>query len=260
MVPYFTRSEWGAAPPKRDLNPFIPAAVRGVCIHYTGSGSRANISNMAAYLRSIQVHYFNGGNSGEDYPDIAYNVGVDLDGNLYELRGWTVRGGANGTTASNATYPSIFLVMGDADEVTPEMVEAVREAIRRFRAIYPDCLEIHGHREFYGTSCPGPAMAFVQDGSFEPLSAAVESPAPEEEAPMYLVRPEGYWDTYLMGAGEPKHVHDPESVRYLVNAGKITFMGKPVAPGTDYVAVTEAWPVALVRDVAGFDATKGTRQ
>lgn len=250
---YYSRSDWGAKPAKRAQASFIAADVAGVCIHYSGSGSLA-AADPFAHLRGIQEFYFRGANSGDDYSDIAYNVAVSLAGDVFEARGWTYRGGANGTTSSNSRFPSIYLMMGDKDEVTPEMVKGVRYAIERFRSLYPNCHEIRGHQEFYGTPCPGPAMALVRDGSFESLKAAVEPALTIQEDAMFLARPKGYWDTYLFGAGEPKHIHQPADVQLLVDQGLIA----GATPGTPYAQVVKVWPVTLMNDLTDFASVKPT--
>lgn len=256
MTNFYSRADWGARPAKKAQAAFSPSAVTGVCVHYVGGGSMVG-ANIPQHLRNTQVFYFNGANSKDDYSDIAYNVGVDLDGNVWELRGWTIRGGANGTTGSNASFPSIYLVMGNLDTPSEAMIRGVRAAIERFRSLFPYCSEIHGHQEFYGTACPGPAMDLVRNGTFEP-TVSVSSPSADQELePMYFARPHGYWDAYLFGAGEPKHVSEPSDAQFLVDAGKIVFNGQTAHPGQPYTTVTEVWPLSLMQDVSGFNPANG---
>lgn len=245
---FYGRSDWLAAPPKADPGDFDPKRIRGVCIHYCGGGTYEGVDSRQ-HFRNVQAFYLRGANSGENYADIAYNVGVDRNGDIWELRGWTKRGGANGGTDANASYPSIYLVLGDKDDVPRAMVEGVRKAISRYREIYPTALEIHPHRDFYNTACPGPALPYVLDGSFEPVVhvAAPENPQPQLEddnMKLELIRLYGYYDTYALGIGK---VASPNGAQELVDLG-LTAAEK----GTPYVKV-----VKVMHDLATFSSLTG---
>lgn len=109
-----------------------------------------------------------------DYCDIEYNVCADRAGDVWQLRGLNLRGGANGTYGSNMQYPSIFVLVGLTEDRAPtkEQIKAVRQVVSRVRDKYPGAKQIRGHREFVATSCPGSVLwEMVQDGTFEPAAA-----------------------------------------------------------------------------------------
>lgn len=202
MAKWFTRADWRAVAPEHWSDPFDPAKVKGVCIHYSGGHTLAGVDT-AAHLRAIQQFYFAGANSGEDYADVAYNMAVDQAGGIWELRGLTVHGAANGPGGSNSTHPSIYLVMGGNDLVSDPMLAAVRELIIKWRQIYHGCLDIRPHSAFYSTSCPGTALAYIADGTFEPLDLAAQpAPQPSEEDEMpVMYRDTRYNNVFLLDGG-----------------------------------------------------------
>ena len=88
--------------------------------------------------------------------DIAYHIGIDLQGNMYQLRDPEIEGDT--ATSYDPAGHLLILCEGnfDEEEVTEQLVESVAVAcawgVRRY-AISPDL--IAGHRDFAATSCPG---------------------------------------------------------------------------------------------------------
>ena len=88
--------------------------------------------------------------------DIAYHVGVDRDGNIYELRSPTIAGDT--ATDYNTTGHFLVLCEGDFDQemVSEAQIQgaalAFAWAVQNFR-IATDTLA--GHRDLAQTSCPG---------------------------------------------------------------------------------------------------------
>ena len=102
-------------------------------------------------LRHDQQYHF-----GKGWVDIAYHMGVDRNGNIYELRNTAIAG----DTATDYDTTGHFLVLceGDFDQ------EAVSEAQLRGTAIVfawaaktfnVSSSTLKGHRDFAATSCPG---------------------------------------------------------------------------------------------------------
>lgn len=89
-----------------------------------------------------------------------------------------------------------------------------------------------------------------------PDVSTADEPIQGDDDTMRIVRPAGYYDTYVLGAGEPKHVRNPSDVQFLVDEGVIT----GVEPGTPYFPATKQWPVTLLEDLAGFDPASGIRE
>ena len=87
------------------------------------------------------------------------------------------RSGAQGSTAHNKAYVALGLLLGDGDEATAEMIQAVRERIAIIRFFQPQATKIVGHSDLKPTSCPGNHVrALLRAGAFEP--DATDSPTP----------------------------------------------------------------------------------
>lgn len=150
----FSRSQWGAAPPKRSSRQDDPG--NGLAVHHIGDGlpARTSLASAMATLRSVQQGHLN--HATENYSDIAYNMAVDQAGNIYELRGMGVEGGA--TFGANDTVRAV-LWLGDSNVSTP--TDAALQAIA---AIYQAAVAqgqlingaaIGGHKDWSSSACPG---------------------------------------------------------------------------------------------------------
>lgn len=150
----FSRSQWGAAPPKRASRKDDPG--NGMAVHHLGDGlpARTSLESAMATLRSVQQGHLN--HATENYSDIAYNMAVDQLGNIYELRGMDVEGGA--TYGANDTVRAV-LWLGDSDVSTPTVA-----ALQAIAAVYQTAVakghlingaSIGGHKDWSSTGCPG---------------------------------------------------------------------------------------------------------
>ncbi len=111
-------------------------------IHHSAVVLGAN-SNAPARIRADQRYH----QDSKGWIDIAYHMGVDRNGNIYELRNPELVGDT-ATTYDPTDY--------DQETVTEEMLNGVARACawaaQRY-SISPDRLA--GHRDFAATSCPG---------------------------------------------------------------------------------------------------------
>lgn len=147
----YTRSDWGAAPPKPPG--LTPADKPGVSlvVHHTGGGAPpATVDDAMAMLRGIQASH-----QGGEYTDIAYNMAADDLGNVYILRGMDMVGGA--TFGANSTTRAVVW-LGGSDTTTPSDA-ALRAIADLWRAeagrnLTADA-SITGHRDWTATACPG---------------------------------------------------------------------------------------------------------
>lgn len=142
------REAWGARPP---VDGGIPHTISRMTIHHTGTVLGDN-RNSPARLRQHQ-HYHQ---DERGWIDIAYHVGVDRNGNIFELRTPTLVG----DTATNYDPTGHFLVLceGDFDQetVTDAQIDGAALAFAwaaQFFSIPADTLA--GHRDLASTSCPG---------------------------------------------------------------------------------------------------------
>ena len=169
-MPYISRSDWGAVPPVRT----IPTSKRlkGVCLHYMGFPVRTE--DPVRLVQSIQRNHMA---EPKNWWDIAYNELIAQDGTVLEGRGLLHRCGAQGSTATNRAYIALGLLLGDGDEPTSEMIQAVRERIAVIRFFQPQATKIVGHSDLKATSCPGNHVrVLLRVGAFEP--DATDSPTP----------------------------------------------------------------------------------
>ena len=158
-----TRQQWGAIAPKKRIA-FKRKSISGVCIHWGGVKAP---KNGKATWRSYQNYHIN----TMGWYDIAYNFGVDLNGEIYEGRGMKIENGANGRLRLNRSYVAVCAIMGPNNEVTPALIEGLKKIIGDIRAEYPDATKIVGHRELKNnTRCPGAELQSAIDrGLLEPV-------------------------------------------------------------------------------------------
>ena len=142
------RDAWGARPPRPGGTPQIPSRMT---IHHTAVILGDN-SNAPGRIRQDQRYH----QDSQGWIDIAYHIGVDRNGNIYELR----NPGLVGDTATSYDPTGHFLIVCegnfDEEQVTEELLTgaalACAWAAQHF-SISPDTLS--GHRDFAATSCPG---------------------------------------------------------------------------------------------------------
>ena len=144
------RSSWGAAP--AGPTDRRHAATR-VTIHHTASVLTDNRQAPGRWRGYQRFHQDQG------WTDIAYHVGVDRDGNLYELRADDVPGDT--FTDYDPTGHHLIVVDGNFDEqdLTPAQLESAAQAAAAACArLSVDPATIGGHRDHASTSCPGAAL------------------------------------------------------------------------------------------------------
>ena len=147
-APMLCREAWGARPARPGGTPQVP---NRMTIHHSAVVLGAN-SNAPARIRADQRYH----QDSKGWIDIAYHVGVDRNGNIYELRNPELVGDT--ATTYDPTGHFLILCEGDYDQesVTEDMLNGVARACawaaQRY-SISPDRLA--GHRDFAATSCPG---------------------------------------------------------------------------------------------------------
>ena len=155
------RDAWGARPARAGGTPHT---ITRMTIHHTAVVLGDN-RNAPARLRQHQRYH----QDAHGWIDIAYHIGVDRNGNIYELRTPDLAG----DTATSYDPTGHFLVVceGDFDQ------EAVTEAQLHGAAlafawaaqnfgIATDTLA--GHRDFTATACPGANLyAHVSSGDLK---------------------------------------------------------------------------------------------
>ncbi len=155
------RDAWGARPPRSGGTPQVPSRLT---IHHSAV-VLGNNSNAPGRIREDQRYH----QDTQGWIDIAYHVGVDRNGNIYELRNAELVG----DTATSYDPTGHFLVLCEGNFDEEEVTEGVLNgtalacawAAQRFH-IPTETLA--GHRDFAATSCPGANLyAHVASGDLK---------------------------------------------------------------------------------------------
>ena len=176
-MPYLSRSAWGAAPPVKTVP--VSKRLKGVCLHFMGFPVRTE--DPIRLVKSIQRNHMA---EPKNWWDIAYNELIAQDGTVLEGRGLLHRSGAQGSTRNNRSYIALGLLLGDGDEPSDELIQAVRERISVVRFFQPQATAIVGHSDLKPTTCPGiHVRALIRTGAFEPDPSKTPPPAPPKPTP-----------------------------------------------------------------------------
>lgn len=150
MLAVLCRDAWGARPPG---DGFVEHTIRQLTIHHSAVVLGDN-RDAPSRLRQHQRHH-----QDQGWPDIAYHLGVDRNGNVYDLRPALFRGDT--FTAYDPTGHFLVLCEGNFDREQPTDAQlegaatAFAWASREF-GVAPATLT--GHRDHAQTSCPGDAL------------------------------------------------------------------------------------------------------
>ena len=171
---YATRKQIGL----RDadyVNPWNWARVTHIVVHWPGSKGTigTDLEKIKGYIRGWQD--FHMGPRG--WSDIAYNVGVDQAGRLFELRGWGRRDGA--TSGYGGRSFSILAILGTDETPTEDMKATIRRVMD-----YADSRAVTGttvrtyHGSLVQTDCPGRKLTEWVKGGLKVIDRTPPKPAP----------------------------------------------------------------------------------
>lgn len=141
------RDAWGAAPPGEG---FVAHTIRRLTLHHSAVVLGDN-RKAPGRLRQHQRHH-----QSQGWPDIAYHLGVDRNGHLYDLRPAAFRGDT--FTAYDPTGHFLVLAEGNFDQERPSdaQLEGVAAAFAWAAGEFGAGADtLTGHRDHAGTSCPG---------------------------------------------------------------------------------------------------------
>ncbi|WP_460359115.1 peptidoglycan recognition protein family protein [Mycobacterium sp. ZZG] len=143
-----SRDGWSAQPARQGGVPHTPTRLT---IHHTGVVLGDNRNAPARLRQHQQLHQNDRG-----WVDIAYHVGVDRNGNIYQLRDPWIKG----DTATDYDTDGHFLVVceGNFDEeaVTEEQLQGAAMAFAWAVSTFPiGSTEVEGHQDYAATACPG---------------------------------------------------------------------------------------------------------
>lgn len=173
------RNEWSARLPKAPLTPMTNPD--GWVVHYVGGPCPQDptLQQSKALVYNLQGDAM--ADAKEGYIDIEYSFLIDLNGRIFEGRGFANKSGANGSSNYNGHAWAVCVLMGpgdgkatDRNHLTQEAKDALlwltQEGARRNAAVS----YVKGHRDVFPTHCPGDELyAFVPQ-----LQAHLHDPEP----------------------------------------------------------------------------------
>jgi hypothetical protein len=144
------RDAWGAAEPSGE---FRRHRIRRLTVHHSGVSLGDNRDAPARFRSHQRAHQARG------WPDIAYHLLIDRNGNVYEGRPI----GAVGDTATNYDPKGHLGVLCEGhfgeQRPTPDQLGALAAVLgwasSRFGVVTE---EIRGHLDYADTACPGAAL------------------------------------------------------------------------------------------------------
>jgi len=162
------RATWGAKPWATAVHSVPMSDRRAVLVHYHGNPPRS--STGAAVPRDVDaIHRSNG------WAGIGYNFVIDLDGVVYEGRGWDLVGAH--CPGHNRDGIGVYVAVGGAQKPTEAALNAARDVYDEACRRAGRTLRQSWHGYDYATACPGlPLIGWVKSGM--PRTAGGAAPAP----------------------------------------------------------------------------------
>jgi len=167
VTAYKSRADWGARL-RRGYVTFPVDRPIGVACHWPGTTTKfrgASAASIASALRGWQNFHMD----IRGWSDIAYGVGIDWAGRVWQLRGVEVRTAANGSTESNRDYTAALWILGIGEQPTEAQIQAFRDwRSSRLLAVHSQAAAVKTHNDVRTspTECPGSAVtALVRSGT-----------------------------------------------------------------------------------------------
>lgn len=160
VVGAICKEAWGGSAAGPGL---VPHTIERLTVHHTATVLNDNRA-APGRLRGHQAYHKSLG-----WPDLAYHVAVDANGNIYAGRSTSARG----DTATDYDPSGHFLVVAEGDfnsqEIPAAQVEGVATVLAWAAAEFSaDPSTIRGHRDWASTSCPGESFyPLLADGTLE---------------------------------------------------------------------------------------------
>ncbi|XP_077536154.1 peptidoglycan recognition protein 3-like [Haemaphysalis longicornis] len=155
-IPFVTRQEWGARPPRDPPKRLRVQPVRLLFVHHTTEDECLDFASCSAKMRYWQDFHMN----TRGWDDLGYSFLIGGDGRVYVSRGWD-RSGRHTFGYNNVALAVSF--MGDFSRRLPSRA-ALWSLYRLIQCglaqgkIHPS-FTLHGHRDANcGTTCPGDAL------------------------------------------------------------------------------------------------------
>ena len=265
-----SRADWGAQPPKRSAK-LTPSKIGIVDVHWPGSKGHLarDRAGVAAALRGWQAFHM----KTRGWSDIAYNIGVDLSGEVWELRGWDA---VDGGVASRSDDVTILLIMGDQDQMTDAMKTSVLWVMAEWERRLGRELRRTHHGALTQTDCPGPEATAWSRAGF-PAPNATTPTIQEDDMPlsdddlkkiystvwnggpgMGLIPQHaeggGAWPATILGAATARIAQQIAPLRGEIAGLTTALQSITAGQGVDLDAVKQAVAAAVAESLAGLDA------
>jgi hypothetical protein len=143
--------------------------IRGIVLHWAHDEMSDTLpddapsTQMAKIIEGIRIMHVD----HRGFTDIGYNAVIDQRGYTWSARPMWARPGVNESTLGNDRYLAVLLMVGQGQEPSPQMIEAVRGYRARVIRVNPWAGRILGHNALADVECPGDAiMKMIRDDVF----------------------------------------------------------------------------------------------
>ena len=221
-VPIVSRKQWGAKPWRSTINRVPMSEKDNFLVHYHGGKPAAQRGVMVP--RNVEVIHLANGWAG-----VGYNFLVDMDGTIYEGRGWN--GVGSQCPGFNRSGVGVYVAVG-GDQVPTQ------EALRSVRALRDDLVRLRGgagvremgHKDGIATSCPGTFLYKWVHGGM-PLSGGGGMTAPINTGDARALVPY---------PGHVHHITGPDDHHVEQIQKRITQLGYPLTADSAFGPKTDA--------------------
>lgn len=223
-VPIVTRSQWGAKPWRSTIYRVPMSEKRYFLVHY--HGGRVRDQHGVEVPRNIEaIHLANG------WAGIGYNFAVDLDGTVYEGRGWD--GVGSQCPGRNRDGVGVYVAVGGDQQPTQAALRSVKALRDELKVRAGRTPETGWHGKYVATACCGPVLIpWVKAGM--PLAPSGGMTAPINTTPDSPTR------TLVPYPGHVHHLTGPDDHHVEQIQKRITQLGYPLTADSAFGPKTEA--------------------
>ena len=223
-VPIVTRKQWGAKPWRSTVHRVPMSEKRYFLVHYHGGRVRDQYG--VEVPRNIEtIHLANG------WAGIGYNFAVDLDGTVYEGRGWD--GVGSQCPGRNRDGVGVYVAVGGDQQPTQAALRSVKALRDEMKTRTGRSVTTGYHGQYIATSCAGPVLIpWVKAGM--PLSGGGGMTAPINTTPDSPTR------ALVPYPGHVHHLTGPDDHHVEQIQKRITQLGYPLTADSAFGPKTEA--------------------
>ena len=220
-VPIVTRKQWGAKPWRSTVHRVPMSEKRYFLVHYHGGRVRDQYG--VEVPRNIEaIHLANG------WAGIGYNFAVDLDGTVYEGRGWD--GVGSQCPGRNRDGVGVYVAVGGDQQPTQAALRSVKALRDEMKTRTGRSVTTGYHGQYIATSCAGPVLIpWVKAGM--PLSGGGGMTAPINT---------GDGRALVPYPGHVHHLTGPDDHHVEQIQKRITQLGYPLTADSAFGPKTEA--------------------